>query len=320
MAEKVSAAGTAVVSGSDGTDDWTPIATLEQSVRFWLAQTYAPVGEGSDADGAQRWRWLQVLEGIRDRNVEGRLAFAELRAGKFPPRQPFREGDLRQACNNVLDQLGRALGLKVGEENRTDRTDRTNGEELAQSGGEELQGEALAPEPEPELDEPAPLTAVVDRWFVWLAEEQEIPARRHGEPETEAVRLVLMNILKNRNNGGAAIWRKLRAYPEWPSKTTDEEKLNAARDALDALNRPRDADGVGGPTTVGFAYARPREITDPIVKLLTRKDQQIGRFAAIADRTLVYLQRLAARLPDPDDELTGIITELSLARAAIYEC
>ncbi len=166
------------------------------------------------------------------------------------------------------------------------------------------------------------LSEVVNAWLEQKIEDNELP------DDKDAKRTVLKGILSSRSNGYAIHWKALRQCPQWPAGTTDQEKLDAVRRALAMLTgqpalersheqRPPSWANIthDGTAPVTPAYARPREISDPTVKLLARKNQ-LNRLVVIADKTLIYLKNLAAKLTDPDDELAEIIAELTAARAA----
>ncbi len=186
------------------------------------------------------------------------------------------------------------------------------------------------PEPEPESEpivEPAPLTAIVTEWLAFLAENNEIPTNRHGEPEKDAVRTLLTQIVKGRNNGGNVPWRKLRQHPAWPAGTTDGEKLEAVQAALAELTgvpepattteRPAPSWAGVQPVTHGTAPAyvhehKPREIGDAAAaRLLARKDEQLHAAVTVIYQVTAWLKSYAVTLEDVDDEVIDLIANLS---------
>lgn len=83
---------------------WTPIHCLEQNVRLYLALTHEPIGQSSDPADGHRQSWLQDLQAIHDKRPAGQEVLRDMAAsGRL--QEPYRPGDLRQACNNVLAQI-----------------------------------------------------------------------------------------------------------------------------------------------------------------------------------------------------------------------
>jgi hypothetical protein len=150
--------------------------------------------------------------------------------------------------------------------------------------------------------EPSP----VAQWLALLAEENEIPADRHGEPEPDAARMVLESIARNRSNGGAEAWRKLRAYPGWPAGASDGAKLAAVQAEL-ARYAPRVVDAGPEPPA-----GRPEPAAvNAMQTLLARKEDQVLALRAAAKRALAYLRRLGADEPEArEPELVQTIAAL----------
>lgn len=179
--------------------------------------------------------------------------------------------------------------------------------------------EARRREAAAEVDEPD----VISQWLATLVEENEIPATRQGEPERDAVRMILRSIINDRANGGARYYRSLIKHPAWPAGTDERAKLTAVRQALADLGgavveterRPPSWAGVQ-PVSGGQALAAPRTAKDATVALIARKDQHIRRLVVAVDKALGYLGSLAEqRNGDQDEDLLECISALRLARA-----
>ncbi len=175
---------------------------------------------------------------------------------------------------------------------------------------------AALPEPEPE---PAETADVIAQWLTALAEENEIPTTRAGEPERDAVRTLLKGILTDRANGGGRYWRSLSKHPAWPDGTADAEKLAAVRVALAEMTGAPEPVAVPQPARWADAQPgrdEPRTPKDATTALIMRKDQHIRHLVVAVDKALGYLGSLAEqRNGEQDADLLECISALRLARA-----
>ena len=163
-------------------------------------------------------------------------------------------------------------------------------------------------EEEEEEEEPD----VIGQWLAQMAEENEIPRKRNGEPEPEAVRIMLRNMLGDRGNGGGVAWRSLRQSPAWPAGTADGEKLAAVRSYLAAMPASPTVPPYARPLPVG--NVSPVRGFDDMARTLARKIEQIHRMQVAIDKALGYCKSLASHQDEPDDDLIETIAVLEAAR------
>ncbi len=380
------------VAFSPAGESLTPIWQLEQGIRRYLDARRESLAAGETS--------LAQVQAMAARTPgQGRVDLDDLRHNGDWLRQPYREGDLQQALNNVRVQLAQAAkvegkveaepGLRslaavnAAAEALLPRIWKWLAVPLAASAddwakaarltaslldvegfhaargrnfdlealigflGADCDREALPvavsvvraviqqnlaaaeqaatePEPEPETD---PEPDVIGQWLAALAEENEIPAGRDGQPERDAVRTVLKAIINDRANGGVRYYRSLFKHPAWPAGTDERTKLTAVRQALAAMTgepepvaerRPPSWAGLQ-PVSGGHAapaVGAPRTAKDATVALIQRKDQHIRHLVVAVDKALGYLGSLAEqRNGAADEDLLECISALRLARA-----
>lgn len=148
----------------------------------------------------------------------------------------------------------------------------------------------------------------INGWLAALADENDIPTTRTGAPDPEAVKTLLTDILRRRENGGAAAWRSLRAYPGWPPETSTADKLAAVRLALAALATPS---GPGAPSA--------RLSVPPPYRVTAVQGDILGDLLLANYQATAWLKSYQETLAAPDLELAAVIGNLEAAAAAAHK-
>ena len=302
-------------------DNWTPVHTLEQNARLFLALNIGPLGSPQN-DAKHLARWYATLEGIRDHTEQGQSTLRTMLADKHI-QQPAQLNALRQACHNILDQLRQAEARR-------------------------LTAAAVEVEPQPEPTD-VDLPAIVLTWLDERVENLDL-----ADDQQSRV-YCLEQVIKARNgfvNGsGAEAWKDLRACKDWPAGADNDLKMRAVRGAIARLRgeeeepetevqedaeddaetvesagrgdlrspaapRPHSWDGVkpvaGGPGSNGHGK-RPAVGSDTYNTLLDRKTAHVERFIKASQALRSWALTHPAALED-DAELAAAYALLEDAR------